>query len=444
MAYQYDKTGLGGTGTEQVDVVAHSTQIYTGPPREGAIADGDDVYIYPTHAVNPNGRGPVEFIIPPEVNSYTSLTDTRVEGTMQVLKEDGSDLAETDIVSVVNMPATAVFSQVNVHVNGVQVTDNSANRTYPYNAYFINQLSYNKEAKEGHLNLIGYQDDTSLKSNNTDPEEHANLALRLAWFKKSKKWHFSSPIYDDLFQSERLFDCNSEVKITFIRNDDPFVLLAKDETKKYKIVISDMKLSVRKIRLTESAHLNMEKTLMKTDALYPIQHTVIKSFSVPASTSATISLFRGKLPSVVVVGLVKTDAYTGSYTENPFHFHHHHVSFMTLKINGKSYPSTPFEPDFSNGKYAREVRAFYDNTGIGHRNFSNITPLRWANGNTIWVFDTTPDKCFNAHIHPPKHGVMDLQTNFKAEPASALTAVVYALFNEVIAIGQDRKTLLTF
>ena len=51
------------------------------------------------------------------------------------------------------------------------------------------------------------------------------------------------------------------------------------------------------------------------------------------------------------MAFVDHQAYTGNYKQNPFAFEHFGVQKINLKINGTSYPATPYNVDFENGSF---------------------------------------------------------------------------------------------
>ena len=44
-------------------------------------------------------------------------------------------------------------------------------------------------------------------------------------------------------------------------------------------------------------------------------------------------------------------AYTGNFQKNPFAFKNFGVQKINLKVNGQSYPATPYNVDFDNGDF---------------------------------------------------------------------------------------------
>ena len=57
-------------------------------------------------------EGPYEFVIPSYALEYYDLTKTRLTGTVQIVKEDGSDCDSSDDLSLINLFPTSLFKQV--------------------------------------------------------------------------------------------------------------------------------------------------------------------------------------------------------------------------------------------------------------------------------------------------------------------------------------------
>ena len=72
-------------------------------------------------------------------------------------------------------------------------------------------------------------------------------------------------------------------------------------------------------------------TLVKSPALYPYVRMELKAFAVPkGSYQATIDdLYLGNIPNRVVNGAT----YSGSYSLNPFNFHHFLCNFLSVSID---------------------------------------------------------------------------------------------------------------
>ena len=101
-----------------------------------------------------------------------------------------------------------------------------------------------------------------------------------------------------------------------------------------------------------------------------------------------------------------------------------------------SEPAKPYEPDFANGLFTRELRALYDNTGIlnGDSGFA-ISRQEFAKGKTFFAWDLTPDLCNGHHIHDKKIGkTIDLDIAFSEGLAAPINILIYATYETEIKL----------
>ena len=87
-------------------------------------------------------RGNVEFYIPPDPECHFLLNQSRLEGYFVVKDKDGGNVQESDIVTITKHYAAAIFSQIEIYLNGTQVCDLSAPFSYPYKHNIDVTLSY--------------------------------------------------------------------------------------------------------------------------------------------------------------------------------------------------------------------------------------------------------------------------------------------------------------
>ena len=72
----------------------------------------------------------VAFSIPPDPECGFILNQTRLEGHFVVVTDDGEGVTPTDRVLITNHFCAALFSQIEVHLNGSQICDLSAPLSY--------------------------------------------------------------------------------------------------------------------------------------------------------------------------------------------------------------------------------------------------------------------------------------------------------------------------
>lgn len=433
-------TGIGTFITDETELTSHGLDVFSVPPVDNILKEGKTVYFHPVNSVE--SKGPFEFIIPRDPDSYMYMPFTRLEGTVEVKKEDGTNLAAADNISVVNLFTQSLFKQVECEINGTQVCDIST-PSYAWKSFIETHLTYNKGAKETHLRCSMYEKDTIDKEENFTFENDGSKK-RFAFISGGNKFYFSNVIHSDFLHCQRYLIPNTELKIKFIRNEDTFSLLGAAGSKAM-IKISDLKLSVRKLKVDQTYKEAHEKKLLTHPAIYPLTQAKIKNFNIPTGTRSIEipSIVQGNIPRSVIIGFINSHAYNGSIHGNPFLFNHNNVTSLNLKLNGSPVVPTSFSPDFANKNCMREYRWFLDNCGVAHENDTNdITFEEYIRNSNFWCFDLTPDMCNSFHLHNTLQGNLDINIGFKENLTAALHMIVYSSFNSAIAIDADRNVKL--
>lgn len=436
-----DHRGVGTFINDETELTSHGLDVFTVPPVENILKEGKTIYYYPVNSVE--SKGPFEFIIPKDPDSYTFLPLTRLEGTVKITKADGSNLALTDNITIVNLFTQSLFKQVECEINGIQVCDLST-PTYAWKSFIETHLTYNEGAKKTHLLGSLYKKDTINKEENFTGE-NTGAATRMSYLTAGKKFYFSNIIHSDFFHCQRYLIPNTELKIKFIRNEDSFSLLAAADAAVPNISVTNLKLSIRKIKVDPLYKAAQDKKLLTHPAIYPLTQSKIKTFQIPTGTSSIEipSIIQGNLPRSVIIGFVSSHAFNATIQGNPFLFNHNSVNNLNLKLNGSPVVPTAFQPSFSDNNCMREYRWFLDNCGVAHENDTNdITFEEYIRNSNFWCFDLTPDLCNSFHLHETKQGNLDINIGFTTALTNAIHMIVYASFNSAIAIDVDRNVKL--
>ena len=123
----------------------------------------------------------------------------------------------------------------------------------------------------------------------------------------------------------------------------------KTNSNNYIVKLDSLSLTMRKISLKpEYVEWVNKKLDSGIRARYPLTRTVIKHRNIPRGSSYVplTDIFSGRLPNSVVIGLVETQAFSGSYHKNPYNFQNFNIRRINLMINSKSFPAIPYEPRF--------------------------------------------------------------------------------------------------
>ena len=138
-----------------------------------------------------------------------------------------------------------------------------------------------------------------------------------------------------MLHSNRFLMNNIGMYFEFERNKDTFLLMGSET--EYKIKISKINMFVRKCQINQAVQLAHISALQLAPAKYPIRQNKIIAISVDTdSKEYHISNFRHIIPSKIIFGLIKDEAYSGSLTKNPFNFRPFHPEIITLIVDNVS------------------------------------------------------------------------------------------------------------
>ena len=135
-------SGVGGLNVDFDELQGDSLNAHATPLVDTDLISGRTV-LY--NSVTPvEDLEDVAFSVPSDPKCGFILNQTRLEGHFVVMTDDGEAVGPTDKVSITKHYCTALFSQIEVHLNGTQIGDLSAPLPYPFKHHIDFLLSYKK------------------------------------------------------------------------------------------------------------------------------------------------------------------------------------------------------------------------------------------------------------------------------------------------------------
>ena len=101
--------------------------LFSVPPTQTSIENGTWVEYHPLTTVGDGS--PIEYDISGTGEDYVDLANTMLYVQAKITKQDGTNLDANDPVGPVNLLLHSLFSQVDISLNGTQVT--TSTNTYP-------------------------------------------------------------------------------------------------------------------------------------------------------------------------------------------------------------------------------------------------------------------------------------------------------------------------
>ena len=132
------------------------------------------------------------------------------------------------------------------------------------------------------------------------------------------------PIHSDIFFQDRLILNGVNVRQKLNKAKTSFCLVSSAGVANHKVVIIEAILYVGKVKVAPFIALGYAATIKQATTKYPIRRVDCKVLSIPNGFSSFTphNLFLGHIPKRLVLLLVDTEAYNGTYASNPFNFKH--------------------------------------------------------------------------------------------------------------------------
>ena len=465
--------------------------LFSVPPTQQSLERGRWIGYAPLFSVE-NTDSPINFLVT-GTDEYIDLSKTILTVTGKIVKDNESvlDGANQTSVAPVNNFLHSLFKQVDVYLNGKQVTP--AMGTYPYRAYIETLLNYDVSAKESQFSSALYYKDTATKmdevgslpsskeityveadtgNGGTQAKKvsipvpgtgNQGFAKRSQFIQNSKQFVLSGPIFADIFMTDRLLLNMMDLRVVLNRSSNAFCLMDlsdKDNPAvKPKIQLSHVELKIRKVKLDQAVSDGIERTLKQTPALYPIRRVECKILTVPQNlpTTRQDNIFSGLIPKTFVVGFVTANAAGSVYGKNPYNFAHFGVTSLSLTANGEEIPFKQLTlkyPKKANGEidttageddaldFDEAYNTLFSGTGKIYSNAGlDINRDDYPGGFALYAFDLTPDMCKSSqYFNTVQHGSLSLALTFKSQ-SEPLALVCYGDFENVIRIDAERNAI---
>ena len=429
--------------------------LFSVPPTQTVIDRGSWEKINPIAGLSI----PYEFEISGTGDQYIDLEETQLYVKCKITKGNGGAInaeavSNPDKVGPINYTLHSLFKQVDVSLNGQEISDSSS--MYPYRAYLEALLNYSEESKQGQLSSALYYTDTAGKLNTANPAQtngNKGLKARAEFFDGSEEVELMGRLHCDVFHMNRYLMNGVNVKVKFTPSQDDFVLMSSAASPSYKMKITEIALYARRVTPSPTILLQHAKMLASgVTAKYPIQRVQMKTKSIQAGTANVVTdhLWLGQLPRRLIFGFVTASSFNGAYDRNPFSFQHLKVSNVTLRYAGQLHPSDPMRLDFAaEGDPCTKSLRGYDSlfTALHKKGLNEdfgISREDYENGYTLFGFDFTPDLSDGAHYNRKQEGSLDLSIRFKEALAQGVILVCYAEFDNIIEIDRHGNVSFDF
>ena len=165
------------------DVAPPGLDLFSLPPNQVAILKQYYEDVRPISQYH--GLNPLSFEVNLQGDVYTDLSKSKLYLKVRILNANGSRLGPDDQVTPVNLMFHALFSEIDVRMNGNLV--HSSGNMYPYVAYLHTLMHESESAKKSRLTEQLYYPDTAGFFDETSPNSgNFGLFTRNQYAKSSK------------------------------------------------------------------------------------------------------------------------------------------------------------------------------------------------------------------------------------------------------------------
>ena len=424
--------------------------LFTTPMTQTSVESGTWAEFNPTSAIS--DTMPIEFDVSGAGTSYIDLAQTQIVVRAQLLKGDGTAIDNTSHVAPCNLFLHALFSEIDVKLNGTLIT--SSNNTYPYRAYIETLLSYGRDAKKSQLTSALYYKDEGGDAGFEEGDPHAAAPTNVGMVKRNSFFHngeivpMQGPIHLDLMFQDRYLPSDVGLQLRFVRSKDAFSLMSDATNPAFRVKIHECKLLIRKVNISTSVFIAQAKAFEVGNAKYPIRRVVCKSYSVGTGMRDNVheGLFTGQIPSRIVIAMVNNQAFNGSYDRNPFNFKHFNLSSIKIYVDGQIHNNIkPIECDFTNHQSLAGYLSLFTGSGKYRRDEGlDIDRQQYENGYTLFAYDLSPDLSEEGYFNLIKEGSIRVELKFAAALPHTINIIAYAEFESVIEINREKQVLIDY
>ena len=221
------------------------------PPTQTNVGNGNWIEYHILTSMGDDS--PVEFEINGNGEDYIDLANTMLYVRAKTSRMNNTNIADDAAVGPVNLFLHSMFSQVDISLNGTQVTIST--NTYPYRAMIETLLSYGADAKQSHLTSALFCADQPACMYAIDFAEAnriSGLYARSRSIAASRSVDMMGRIHANMFFQDRYLLNEVHVKIKQVRSRNSFCLMAANE---FKVKINSAIMFVRKVKLSPSVFL---------------------------------------------------------------------------------------------------------------------------------------------------------------------------------------------
>ena len=256
---------------------------------------------------------------------FIDLSESYIELSFNVSCTAGSIIA-TDNLSLTNLFAHGLFESIRLTDKSDRPLSNLNEQRCPYQAMLLTLLSKNKNWAESVGQIEGFYPDTAAQFD-TSGVNNIGFINRQALITATGRDEVSPTVtvcfkpFIGIMKSKRLLLSDMNLRLSLTRSKPEFYLQAAANVPGARVKITKAHWYLKRVQLTSGAeNFNIEQ-ISKERALYPIDRTLFyQQQEVNKTQFRMTDIWSGPLPLHVFLATVRSSAFEGNITQNPYNF----------------------------------------------------------------------------------------------------------------------------
>lgn len=392
-----------------------------------------------------DATSPITFHVPCNDNEYINLRDLKLRLQLQfdINKTGDTTSADWSKVAPENFLLHSFFKDIQLEIDDKLIT--SSQPLYSYKAMIETLIGFTPDAMKTHLQAAGWSDDATDKEHISPTRSNWITPLTSATTGKRKVIDLFGKLYLDMCFQHRALVGGSSLKLTFIPQSNKFYIHNLIEGAKITSTIKDIYLEVTRSKVTPPLREAHIAAMTKSPARYPHTRSEMKVYNLAQGIKGENldNIVLGTLPRRAVVAFVSHAGFNGAYKLNPYNFKPYNLSYLSFHLDGESYPSRPFTPNFKDGLYLREYLSVFD--AYNQWSSDSVCNFRrdtYPYGYALLAVNFSPDSsdgCLGSgHISPAKRGNLRLELKFAEALPEPVNCLIYLEYDANIEIDLDK------
>ena len=242
----------------------------------------------------------------------------------------------------------------------------------------------------------------------------------------------------DILNQCKLLPSHCELRFMFGRSTNLFSMSQADN----RVIIKKAEMSLRRVVVRDEVMEVHNKSVVDPRMgpfNYPISRSkVIKHTLAQRAQDYTFTLpDTTRIPTQLILGLIKESASAGCKGQNPFNFKHYNIRETVVQIDNQKFE---VQTNFTTGNVARAYRRLFKETGIQASGLDcGVTLSEFQAGYTLLAFDLTANRTpEDARINLLRQGKVSISMTFGTALPHPVSVICLSSYDNLIQLTTDR------